>query len=299
MDIMRRALGGCRSLPSRVGSVVKSSATSCITYFLSSDVPEPSDLPAQYIEDYRPGYPRYSALVAAHNSFFICRRFNKLRARLLLVKQDRLAVLEEQLESIDSAEECPLFLGSRRDDTNVERGEILHNIDRALADYDEFLHRNNRVLGLPGPNPRDVQSLQNWLNGTSCLSWAECEYLQKHDDLVGVAPANPDSAATRLEAWAEDVLIRHFGGIHKEIKRNLSRDRRVFIFSDATVKRIAKTAVLLLLVGVLAAPLVICSALASTAARIGVIVLFLAAFMLLLARLATARALEMLVAGAT
>jgi hypothetical protein len=58
-----------------------------------------------------------------------------LRARLLLLKQDKLSRLEQQLEKIDTDERAPLFLGSSRDDTNEERSSTLSEIDRALADY--------------------------------------------------------------------------------------------------------------------------------------------------------------------
>ena len=87
------------------------------------------------VEDYRTGYPRFSALVAAHSSFQICRRFSNLRTRLLLLKQDKLSILEQQLEKIDRNEHSPLFLGSSRDDRNEERSSKLSEIDKALADY--------------------------------------------------------------------------------------------------------------------------------------------------------------------
>ena len=38
------------------------------------------------VEDYLPGYPRFAALVASHDSFHLCRRFSNLWARLLLLK---------------------------------------------------------------------------------------------------------------------------------------------------------------------------------------------------------------------
>lgn len=87
------------------------------------------------VEDYRLGYPRFCALVAAHNSFQICRRFSNLRARLLLLKQDKLSLLEQRLEDVDANERAPLFLGSSRDDGNGERASIVSEIDDALADY--------------------------------------------------------------------------------------------------------------------------------------------------------------------
>jgi hypothetical protein len=87
------------------------------------------------VEDYRPGYPRFSALVAADNSFNLCRRFSNLRTRLLLLKQDRLSILEKQLERIDREETAVLFLGSSRCDNNKERSSVLSDIDAALAEY--------------------------------------------------------------------------------------------------------------------------------------------------------------------
>ena len=87
------------------------------------------------VEDYPNGYPRYSALVASHDSFFLCRRFSTLRARLLLLKQDKLSILEQKLEAIDRNERNPLRLGSSRVDDNAERAAILSEIDSALADY--------------------------------------------------------------------------------------------------------------------------------------------------------------------
>ncbi|KAK2612247.1 hypothetical protein QQS21_001673 [Conoideocrella luteorostrata] len=87
------------------------------------------------VEDYRPGYPRFVALVSAHAPFFMCRRFDKLRARLLLQKQDKLSMLEEKLEQVDREEPSPLYLGKSRCDQNVERASILREIDDCLADF--------------------------------------------------------------------------------------------------------------------------------------------------------------------
>ena len=90
------------------------------------------------VEDHPLGYPRFAALVGAHGSFQICRRFSSLRARLLLLKQDKLSLLEEQLETIDREESTTIFLGSSRRDRNEERESVLDKIDCALADYGLF-----------------------------------------------------------------------------------------------------------------------------------------------------------------
>jgi hypothetical protein len=87
------------------------------------------------VEDFPAGYPRFSALISSHDSFHICRRFSNLRARLLLLQQDRLSLLEKRLEKVDREEVTLLSLGSSRRDTNKDRGSILEEIDAALADY--------------------------------------------------------------------------------------------------------------------------------------------------------------------
>jgi hypothetical protein len=103
--------------------------------------------PTQYttVEDYLPGYPRYTALLSAHDPFLICRRFTRLRARLLLLKQDRLSQLEAKLDELDQNEKFPLFLGVSRRDANSERAALVAEIDSQLEDYGAY-----KVV--PGPS---------------------------------------------------------------------------------------------------------------------------------------------------
>ncbi|KAM5354761.1 hypothetical protein ACJ41O_001408 [Fusarium nematophilum] len=251
------------------------------------------------IEDYKPGYPQYTALIAAHDSFFISRRFGKLRARLLLQKQDKLSMLETELEQIDADETAPLFLGSSRDDMNGRRQEVMRKIDNAMADYDEFITRSNSVLALSKPNDRDVVSLQNWLDGNACLSWEESDYLKHYDDLASVAPVAADTAATRLELWIEDILIRHFKSLHENLRHNVSKDENVFIFSNSVIRNVAKLLVLVLLIVMLVAPLVICNYVEDNSVRIGIIIGFLALLLIILSLLFKPKTIEMLVVGAT
>lgn len=80
-------------------------------------------------------YPRFSALVASHDSFQLCRRFSTLRTRLLLLKQDKLTVLEKRLEKLDRDELAKVSLSTCRADKSVDRHAVLVEIDVALADY--------------------------------------------------------------------------------------------------------------------------------------------------------------------
>lgn len=91
------------------------------------------------VEDAPAGYPRFTALIAAHPSFHICRRYRTIRARLLLLKQDRMRLLEQQLEQLDRAEPRKPFLASIRHDANPQRKQVLEELDAALEDYGTYL----------------------------------------------------------------------------------------------------------------------------------------------------------------
>ena len=54
---------------------------------------------------------------------------------MLLQKQDRLSILEKQLDQIDQDETCLLLLGKSRCDNNPARASVLAEIESCLADY--------------------------------------------------------------------------------------------------------------------------------------------------------------------
>lgn len=87
------------------------------------------------VEDFRQGYPRFCALIDAHPALNVFRRFSKLRARIILRKQNTLSVLEQRLENLDRQETTALFLASNRLDGNTERQTVLDDIEKALRDY--------------------------------------------------------------------------------------------------------------------------------------------------------------------
>jgi hypothetical protein len=66
------------------------------------------------------------------------RRFNRLRARLLLLKQHDLSILEDKLDKIDHDERSLLFLGKSELDVNADRLSTLAQIQSSLVDYGMF-----------------------------------------------------------------------------------------------------------------------------------------------------------------
>ncbi|OTB18770.1 hypothetical protein K445DRAFT_19378 [Daldinia sp. EC12] len=137
------------------------------------------------LDDFKPGYPRFTALISAYEPYFILRRFDRLRARIMLLKQDKLSVLEEKLNKIDEQETSVLFLGKSRSDNNPDRLGLLSEIENCLSDY---------------------ESLLNWLRGTGSIARDETAYLTYDQELVSLAPTG-DDGLRQLETWIENKLI--------------------------------------------------------------------------------------------
>ncbi|KAF2819268.1 hypothetical protein CC86DRAFT_450014 [Ophiobolus disseminans] len=258
------------------------------------------DLEVQFkqVEDYPTGYPQFSTLIASHGSFQIYRRFARLRARSLLLKQDKLAALEMRLDEIDANERAPLFLGSCRDDANAERSRTILEIDHALEDYDNSIERSTRTLESCPPEPRDVRSLQNWVNNNGCLSWAETEYLTHYNDLRRLVRSK-DDAVNRFEGWVEDGLVRLMRKHQADLCGNLSRDQHVFIPSTPFVGIVARILVVLLIIIMISLPIIICVFVESSSARVAVIVLSLILFLFVLSAFITVKTHELVLAAAT
>ncbi|KAF2686514.1 hypothetical protein K458DRAFT_476388 [Lentithecium fluviatile CBS 122367] len=238
------------------------------------------------VEDARAGYPRFSALLAAHNALHIFRSFRALRTRLLLVKQGRLSSLAKQLDRIDAAEERGLNLSSIRRDGNAARKGLLVDIDDALRDYDALLERNHRVLELNPATPRNVSSVQNWVKGNPCTARNEVAFLDHPDDLLGVISPQ-DETLWVFEAQLQRALARLWTGFRRRSMFNVSRDPAVYISSRSPLRTVARAiirsgTVLLLL------PMV----------RLGVVAMAASPFVAMLCWVIRARPVEMFVAGA-
>jgi hypothetical protein len=79
---------------------------------------------------------------------------------------------------------------------------------------DQFAERTYRFLSLDAAQPRDAQSLRNWVEGTGSLAREETEYLEHRRELVSLAPPR-DNAVRQLETWVEYILIRFYPGFRK------------------------------------------------------------------------------------
>jgi hypothetical protein len=87
------------------------------------------------VEDYRTGYPQFSALLALHPAFQNFPRFTRTRMRLPLLEQDEITTLEKSLHLLESQEDRPLFLESMRQDTDASRKANIERLTVTIAEY--------------------------------------------------------------------------------------------------------------------------------------------------------------------
>ncbi|KAI8711118.1 hypothetical protein NCS52_01487200 [Fusarium sp. LHS14.1] len=250
------------------------------------------------VEDYNQGYPQFTALLAAHRPWFICRRFDKLRARLLLLKQDKLTDLEQRLEQIDREEETLLFLGRSRIDGNKSRLSTLSEIETALADYDQFAARAARAFSLQPADEKDIASLQNWVAATGCLAADETAYLSCFDELISLAPV-ADSAIQQLESWVEESLTRHWPEFRNGRSHNRSRRDKVYLFKGRLIQRTAKAVLFSIITLLLLMPVIACNLISTASVRIMIVIVFTIAYLVILSWLTKSRTIELILAGAT
>ncbi|KAL7934282.1 hypothetical protein V8C35DRAFT_39002 [Trichoderma chlorosporum] len=250
-------------------------------------------------ENFPQGYPRFSALVASHHSFHLCRRFSTLRTRLLLLKQDKLTILERQLEKIDRDEVAKLSLGSCRADSNEERHAVLAKIDDALADYDAFLERHQRALSFTTAPERPVSTLWNWVDGTGCVARAETAYLENREDLLSLATPE-DNIVTWLETLAEYAsLYFHKKFFATKPGTEMSQAPTVHLFPQSSIRRTVRALLAPLFTFLLLAPVIICNFVGGLTARLIIVILATTGFIAALTCLTNIRAVDLIIAGAT
>ena len=182
------------------------------------------------------GYPRYTALISAYSPYFVFRRFSRLRARLLLSKQDELTVLEQKLDDIDKNEPRRLFLGKLRNANNQDRTDILSEVLKHLSEYgtyrlpvayesnvtqDDLVQKTRQILSVETAQKRDISSLQNWLAANACITREESAYLEHEADLMSLGSVH-DDAVHQLEIYVEDHLVPLFPSL-SEVRKSFRR----------------------------------------------------------------------------
>jgi hypothetical protein len=92
--------------------------------------------------------------------------------------------------------------------------EYIHLTTILIVTTDGMIAQYRDTTSLSAASKREVQNLQNWIDGTGCLDRSESSYLQYSDDLVNLASSGDTSTAYTESAveecvyWLETLLAR-------------------------------------------------------------------------------------------
>ncbi|KAI0547664.1 hypothetical protein F4679DRAFT_359081 [Xylaria curta] len=256
-----------------------------------------------FVDNFRAGYPRYAALLSTHPSFHNFRAFKRLRLRLLLAKQDEIVVLENKLDEIDAAEQRGIFLGCMREDGNTARQDVLRDAKLAMSEYDEMIVQYRNTMALPASSQREVQNLQNWIDGTGSLDRSESSYLRYSSDLVNLASYR-DNFTTYIESaveeclyWLEILLARISPGI--QIGRLKATDDHNVLILGPMLQTICRIVMITIVTLIIMVPTIALLGIASSAGRAVVSVISGAFFLSMISFFTQARTIEVFAAGAS
>ncbi|KAK0621796.1 hypothetical protein B0T17DRAFT_618198 [Bombardia bombarda] len=276
------------------------------------NTPSHSVMHTMQVEDYPAGYPRYAALISSHPDFHVFRRFSAVRARLLLYKQDRLTVLEQQLADLDKKEKRELFRASFRMDENKDRRRLMGEIDNALSEYDDLMSRNEKALSMKSTSARHATSLKNWVKDDKNVFRDETTYLDYHSDLVAVGALTHDVPGV-LQYFLEDIII----WVTKVLRKMLpvgpkqptttstpdsstpSRNPDIHLLPARALRNMVNCLLTVLLILLLFVPVMTVMRIANLEQRLAVIMVASAVFVILLSVLGKAKTADLFVAGAT
>ncbi|KAG4436525.1 hypothetical protein IFR05_007999 [Cadophora sp. M221] len=255
------------------------------------------------------GYRGYSDFIASENDFYIVRRFAALNTRAALALQDKVSVLEEQLEDLDRTysrrDTVDVHNGSFRDDQE-ERSELMSEIIEALTKYtdgmtglDAFILQQAELKKLPQAARQDLESVQNWHfnHGGQAIAPEEQQYLTHSLDVFSVVPREK-TPLRRLLDRSRTFRISSLWKSDEAPSLPLYDQDVITYTSDKRIDRF----VTVLIVGIgtvmLLAPMWILQALDRSVLKLAVITVFVVVFLGLVSYATVAKPFETLAATA-
>jgi hypothetical protein len=104
------------------------------------------------VNEYPRGYPRFAAWASSDPNFRVFRRFNTLRVRLILLKQQEIARLEAQLDELDEIDNNSNHgygITSIHDDAHEQESQhsvLLKLINEKLEQYGKHLFSDAQLF---------------------------------------------------------------------------------------------------------------------------------------------------------
>lgn len=164
---------------------------------------------------------------------------------------------------------------------------------------DEFVALHAELKTKPNALPRQIANLKNWhINNDNAILEQERAYLDQAEDLTTIVPVVKTPLRRYMEKTEWFKTTRWFQRRPQKMSTSAAEDGTVHYHSDALITAFDSGVVVLVGLSMLVAPIWVLYAVASTKDRLGVITVFVTAFLLLLQLLTVASPAEVLAAAA-
>ena len=185
------------------------------------------------MEDTPNGFPRLAAFQSSETNFSLYRSFNYLHSRILLDLQDEITSLEKELDQVDREDDrlnsgrlrsreidVEAALEEEDEEDEEEQGEfrnrrqILRDIRKLLAEYDEVLIHSRTLESFPKPSDRNYTSVRRYCNNTKPLMDAEMDSIRTKEDIISLHSGREwsgfdgsvETAIARVDRWLSRVF---------------------------------------------------------------------------------------------
>ncbi|KAI9822405.1 MAG: hypothetical protein M1827_000124 [Pycnora praestabilis] len=249
------------------------------------------------------GYHGFSMWVASDNDFFVLRQFGTLNARIILMKQDRIAELEQRLEMEDRASllDPQADNGSFRNESRPERWRILQDLEKQLKDYNEFVLSYSELKNRPRASGHAVNNVKNWFyNNEEAIAEPERQFVDTDSDLVSLVPKIRTPLRRFLELFDWFRLSCCFRVKSKDFVHYSKwyESQSTKYHNDTTMDAVVTCVVTILGLGMLIGPMWWLEYLADPNKRLGVITGCVTLFTVLLSTVTVAKPFEVVAATA-
>ncbi|KAI0437797.1 hypothetical protein F4803DRAFT_128555 [Xylaria telfairii] len=246
------------------------------------------------------GYRRYAEFLSSDSDALIFRRFGTLNARVGLLLQDKVSVLERKLMDLDRdfsrRDADPINNGTFRDDKE-EREALLNEIDYHLNRYNKFLIQQSQLRDYVRAPSRDVKNLRTWHanHQHKAIDEEEHRYLEQDQDLIRLRATDK----TPLRDWIDSSLVLRTLSIWKKKSRVVPEYEasNISYYSDTSIDAFASAMIVFVGASLLITPIWILQAIEKLQIKLGVITAFVLVFLLVLSFAMVAKPFEAL--GAT
>lgn len=164
---------------------------------------------------------------------------------------------------------------------------------------DKFVALHAELKTKPNALPRQIANLKTWhSNYDKAILDEERAYLNQDEDLITIVPIVKTPLRRYMEKTKWFRTTHWFQRRPKSVSTSATEDRRIFYHSDDLIAAFDSGLVVLIGLLMLVAPIWVLYAVNATKDRLGVITVFVTAFLLLLQLLTMASPAEVLAAAA-